>query len=60
MEKDIDGCKGYWIHTIDGSDFDCKYKYASYYSGCEDCIFGAHPTIDSFDPRVKPEDYFNG
>jgi hypothetical protein len=40
-------CKGEWIHTVDGSDFDCSYKHSGEF-GCEDCVVnGGH-----MDPRT--------
>jgi len=30
-------CKGHWIHNVDGSDFDCEYKYAGEIT-CDSCI----------------------
>jgi hypothetical protein len=44
-------CLGHWVHTVDGSDYDCDYEYAGHF-GCEDCIVNG----GRYDPRkrVKP------
>lgn len=40
-------CLGRWVHTIDGSDYDCDYENAGGF-GCEDCIVNG----GRMDPRT--------
>ena len=44
-------CLGHWIHTVDGSDYDCDYEHAGYF-GCEDCIVNG----GKYDPRMPQEE----
>ena len=30
-------CLGSWSHAVDGSEYNCEYKYAGKF-GCEDCL----------------------